>query len=322
MLNPSKLTLVTLDISSLYSNINLKLLHGVIFECDWDLTKYLDFITNYNFLQYDQRIFRQLDGIAMGTNAAPVLANLYLADLLDPHITANRNVRYYKRFLDDLLIFWKGTDEDLTTFIANLNNLIPGIKFTSNRSKQQVEFLDLNIFIQDNDLHFSTHQKVLNKYIYISPKSCHPQHTLTGFIKGELTRYALNSSNYHLYCTTRRLFFARLLARGYQRKFLLPIFNNHKYSNRYKTNINTNTDSLSVFRIRYSYRSKLTYFGRSFKSYLNVQLKQHLPTTRFLIAWKRSRNLQSYACPSKLNSQQSQLLSTENGRRFGPNTTH
>lgn len=53
---------------------------------------------------------------------------------------------------------------------------------------------------------FSTFQKPLNKYLYIPFESFHPSSNKKAFIKGELMRYARNSSSFNSFHDTREKF--------------------------------------------------------------------------------------------------------------------
>ena len=110
------------------------------------------------------------------------------------------------------------------------------IKITYEISDSKISFLDLLLFKVDGcaTLHHSTFQKPLNKYLYIPYESFHPSSNKKAFIKGELMRYARNSSTFHSFSETRLLFWRRLRLRGYPAKFLLPIFREINYSNRKK----------------------------------------------------------------------------------------
>lgn len=310
--------IITMDISSLYTNISLERLRILVQEKNPELEGLINFINDHNYFQYDGKTFKQKDGIAMGTNSAPEIANYYLLHLLDPAIIGKAQVKLYKRFLDDLLMLWNDTLEEFMIFFDYLNQLVPGISFTYKVSNEANEFLDLRIAISSfgnskPKLSFSTHQKTLNKYAYISPKSCHPIHTLKGFIYGELQRYSTNSSSYFFYHSTKQLFMKRLLARGYSRSFLLPIFKKHKYFQRKPYQAPGPQLNMSL---RYSYRSNLPFLAFRIKRAVRSYLPELIPETRFLISWKKSPNLFNKLCKSKLTVKQSKIISTRNSAVF------
>lgn len=313
--------IVTMDISSLYTNIDLPTLKRLMHTQNPDLESLLTYINDHNYFQYDKRTFKQTNGIAMGTNAAPEIANYYLLHLLDPSINLNPKVKLYKRFLDDLLILWNGSYAEFVQFFVYLNGLVPGIEFTYEISPDSGNFLDLQINVSKfgstpAKLTYSTHQKALNKYAYISPKSCHPVHTLKGFIFGELQRYSTNSSNQFYYATTKRLFKQRLMARGYSRQFLEPLFKKHHFQDHLRHDNIKRPSSLLNMSIRYSYRSKIHRISRTVRNQSRLAIQKLIPDTKFLISWKKSPNLFNKLCSSKLTLSQSEAIAARNSTTF------
>ena len=235
----SEVKLLTADITSLYTNIDLNRLYAVLASLDLpDLVPLAQFVCDFNYFTYAGQVYHQTDGIAMGTNCAVHLANIYLGKLLDPIIRSHPNMRFYKRFIDDLFMIWIGPTDVLETFQRDLNALIPGIQFTFSDASHHAVFLDVNIALRSDAsghprIHYWTYQKPLNRYSYITPMSSHPRSTLRGFIFGELKRYARLSSSPILYQFTKDKFYTRLLARGYSRSFLDSIFVPHSWFSRY-----------------------------------------------------------------------------------------
>ena len=86
-------------------------------------------------------------------------------------------------------------------------------------SKQVGRLLDLHISIQNDSLRLRTHQKDVNAYLYPHAESNIPPSIKKGFIKGELIRYARNSSLLSSYSLIKQCFFARLLSRGYRLQY-------------------------------------------------------------------------------------------------------
>ena len=64
----------------------------------------------------------------------------------------------------------------------------------------------------------------LNKYLYISPRSCHPRHVIEGFVRTELIRYARNSSTELDFIKICHAFSNRLRERGFHPTFLKHLF--------------------------------------------------------------------------------------------------
>jgi hypothetical protein len=79
-----------------------------------------------------------------------------------------------------------------------------------------------------------THQKVLNKYLYIPHFSFHPPSVFRSFINAELIRYVVtNSDEYWFDCMVRK-FVHRLRQRGYPQRLLASITSRVSFSQRHQ----------------------------------------------------------------------------------------
>ena len=86
----------------------------------------------------------------MGTKMAPPYANLFLGKLEEEHIlndTYKNNLKFYKRFLGDIFLIWKGKLSKFKLFLNDINNLHPTINFTCQYSTKEINFLDTTIYI-------------------------------------------------------------------------------------------------------------------------------------------------------------------------------
>ena len=127
-------------------------------------------------------------------------------------------------------------------------------------------------------------QKPLNKYLYIPFESFHPASSKRAFIKGELMRYARNSSTQQAFVDTRELFWKRLRLRGYPFKFLLPLFRGVKYSNRlkwFKRSNRKGSDRPVVFKTTYNCSH----------ARIRSVLEQYLPNVKCIVACKSTATL-------------------------------
>ena len=61
----------------------------------------------------------------------------------------------WKRYIDDILFFWQGSEADLQEFISFLNNFHPTIKFKCKKGvnydfqTKKVDFLDTTIWVDN-----------------------------------------------------------------------------------------------------------------------------------------------------------------------------
>ena len=181
----------------------------------------LELVLTLNFFECNGSFFRQVQGLAMGTPCAPPVANLFMASLE----TGVPKPLLYLRYLDDILTV-QTVDEAHPEHVLwdSLYAMHPSIRLTRVSSPCSVDFLDLQIYRAGDRLLHRVHQKVLNKYLYISPRSCHPLHVIKGFVRTELIRYARNSSTELDFVTICHAFSNRLRERGFHPCFLRHTF--------------------------------------------------------------------------------------------------
>ena len=64
-----------------------------------------------NYFEFEDKLYKQIHGKSMGTKVAPVYANLFLGKFEEENIlntNDSKNIIFYKRFLDDIFLLWKG----------------------------------------------------------------------------------------------------------------------------------------------------------------------------------------------------------------------
>jgi hypothetical protein len=303
--------IITGDIESLYPNMKLNKLYTIIEELDFELSPLVDFVCRHSYVKYFGKIYKQLDGIPMGTNAAVSMANVYVGSIIDRYIDSRPQTIYYRRYIDDLFILWKGDLKLWERAAANINRLHSSIKVNFDLpSQSSVNFLDITISKNIRLSRFETtiFQKPLNKYNYISPSSCHEPHMFSGFIKGELTRYARLSSTAYSYNFTKKLFYQRLLDRGYKRLHIRPIFNKHRWSVRFNQQP-TCSKKIIPFVIPYTLRRNAAQLKHTIKDY-EEQFQKYLDHSKTLVVYSKRRNIMDILCPSSLSRSQCKILAS------------
>ena len=143
------------------------------------LTTLMMFILSFNVFRFDSKLFIQLIGIAMGTRSAPTIANIFMAFIDKMVMGCGKDwIALFKRYIDDILIFWTGTREEFEEFMVKINKLHPTIKFTSsyNFENKSTTFLDTEISIINGKIVTDLYRKKTDKIQYLLPTSCHPTH--------------------------------------------------------------------------------------------------------------------------------------------------
>ena len=309
--NPNIL-IITGDIESLYPNMNLESLYSIIDSIDPTCVELTSYICKNSYVLYNDLIYHQKYGIPMGTNAAVTLANMYVGYLIDPYISSRPQVLWYKRYIDDVFILWTASLDQWTRCKANIARLLKIPIHWDDPSTTHGIFLDLNISRSQYNGHFITsiYQKPLNKYHYITPLSSHAPHMFSGFIKGELTRYARLSSTPFAYNHTKQLFYQRLVQRGYQRKLLNRLFKKHSWFMRFD-NDDPSPGKILPFVLPYTLRNNVNAIQRQLQT-IKDDITHWFPSAQLVFAHSRRSNIYDHLCSSGLNAKHMELLRSRN----------
>jgi len=258
--NDAEYTAVSFDVKALYPNIkldrlfaDLAALFGSIGGNDAQFwVTVIRFICNTSYFTYRGDVYHQTDGIAMGTNVAVELANFYMHGrfdkpfvkfidrLISDHTRNNgrawmqspdpraRSDALYGRYIDDSLLLlptaiWRSYKNKILDHLKEYKE--DGLEFTHEEMDPTLAILDLDLFRDEQGkIAYKLFQKSMNKYLYLTPDSMHPRHTIVGYVKGELTRFKRNSFYESDYEYARLLFCRRLMDRGFTPALILEAF--------------------------------------------------------------------------------------------------
>ena len=197
---PNDIILCTIDVVGIYPNI----LHdeGLIalrksLESREDKTisteslmDLAECVLKNNIFEHNVSFFKQLRGTSVGTKMAPPYAISFIGDL-DERILQDCSFKplVWWRYIDDIFLLRQHGKEKLKEFLDTLNRYHPGIKFTSKYSREQIDFLDVEIikegsrlltdvFVKSTDTHQYLHvMYTTQKNPYRTVRLC----VLTGF---------------------------------------------------------------------------------------------------------------------------------------------
>ena len=189
---------VTIDVTSLYTSIPANGESGGIQafqtfldkrsqeEKDTMPTKFLmeclELVLNGNIFTFNEELFIQKIGTAMGTKLAPTYACLFMGWLEEEFLQrkwSGVQPKMWKRYIDDIFFLWTGSVQDLESFITELNDHHSHIKFTANYDieTKEVPFLDMKVSIdEDGFIQTDLYTKETAKVSYLLPNSSHPGH--------------------------------------------------------------------------------------------------------------------------------------------------
>jgi hypothetical protein len=192
--------LITLDITSLYSNIDHNIGREAItywldkypaelhprFTKDFIL-KCMDIVLTNNYFQFNGEEYKQTFGTAMGTKFAPTYATLVLGyleakvyDTIKSKYGENVQKHFtekWRRYLDDCFLIWKNDLCQLQDLIYILNNMNNNIKFTMETSQVSLPFLDILVNVENKHIITDIYYKPTDTKQYLDYRSCHPRAT-------------------------------------------------------------------------------------------------------------------------------------------------
>ena len=141
-----------------------------------DLVKMADFVLSNNFFEFDSETYHQISGTAIGTKFAPTFACIFM-DKFETDFLSEQPIQpwIWLRYIDDIFFIWTGSNNELDSFLERLNQFHPSIKFTSERSRETINFLDVNVKLEGNT--FATDlTKETDSHQFLHFASSHPLH--------------------------------------------------------------------------------------------------------------------------------------------------
>lgn len=238
---PLNSVILCADVTALYPNIpielgittvrNVLLLTKRFTELHLSfLMSLLHWVLTNNYCTFQNNIYLQIEGTAMGTPVATTYANIFLYGIETQILPTNRPL-YYKRYIDDIFAIYSHNTL-AERFIHSFNNIVPTITLEAVTINRIGIMLDLSLKLNqdDNNNHdYITHtlyQKPANIYQYIPHISNHKSSVFKNFITQELCRFRLNCTLTQDYDICVNLFTERLIARGYDNELIASCINN------------------------------------------------------------------------------------------------
>ena len=193
---PDNCTLISFDITNLFPNVPLEesldilkcalvesRLPDVVVEQLYDL---LRVVLQQNFFTFNNCVYVQNKGLAMGSPLSPFLAELFLNNMESKIISKMASFRHivkWVRYVDDVFVVFRGTLEDINQFLLSLYGFHSNINFTmETEHNASLPFLDLLIKRQNSNLSFSIFRKQTATDHVIPSESSHPiQHKSASF---------------------------------------------------------------------------------------------------------------------------------------------
>ncbi|KAL5260760.1 hypothetical protein ACHWQZ_G010797 [Mnemiopsis leidyi] len=137
-----------------------------------------------NTFVFNQKVYYQVDGVAMGNPLGPLFANIFMAHLEETYIHGSQySPDYYWRYVDDTFCLFSNR-EDVVKFHEFLDSFHPSAKFDrEEESDEKLSFLDTVIKrTEDPNPNISTRIKPTDKGLLYNYSSFVPDKTKTALI--------------------------------------------------------------------------------------------------------------------------------------------
>ncbi|XP_075990322.1 uncharacterized protein LOC142985972 [Anticarsia gemmatalis] len=99
-----------------------------------------------NYFLYRGQYYLQIDGVAMGSPVAPVMANIWMEHFEQSIDMQASNVKLWKRYVDDVYCIMRGDKQDVERLLNTLNSIHTNINFTYEmETDRSLAFLDVEV---------------------------------------------------------------------------------------------------------------------------------------------------------------------------------
>ena len=78
------------------------------------------------------------------------------------------------RYIDDYFLIWTESEDELEGFLQRLNAFHPNLKFTHEKSKVSITFLDVTVIINGEEFETDLYCKPTDCHQFPEFKSAHP----------------------------------------------------------------------------------------------------------------------------------------------------
>ena len=118
----------------------------------------------------------------MGTRLAPSFANIYMNHFEDNFVYPypHKPTVWY-RYIDDIFMIWDHGRDELNKFIPHLNTSSESIKFTSEISGTELNFLNVKVKMENSHLTTNLYVKPTDRNTYLPYNSAHPDIVCAAF---------------------------------------------------------------------------------------------------------------------------------------------
>ena len=225
--------MASFDVRSLFTNVPLKKTIKICLDRlyrgdpnhkpaipEKALDKMLKLCVCDNTFVFNGKIYKQTDGVAMGSSLGPLLANIYMAHLEEEFLLKNAldySPTFYRRYVDDTFCLFKEKDH-IKRFMNFMNGIDAAIQFDMELEHQdKLSFLDTIIKGNVNNLYpdVSNKVKLTDKGLFYNYSSFIPDANKHDLIYCLVYRMFHIASSYSIFHTNLEVLKKKFLKNGF-----------------------------------------------------------------------------------------------------------
>jgi hypothetical protein len=163
-----------------------------------DLKKLLLLALNNNYVEFNNKYFKQKHGLPMGNCLSPILADIYLDDYMKKHLNEVNITQKLWRYVDDIIIITKMNKIELNDYVEQLNKIKSKIRFTLEfEENSKINFLDTTLSRNknDNEINVRWFRKETAANKLLNYNSCHQKSVKKNIVSNMASRIKNTTKN-------------------------------------------------------------------------------------------------------------------------------
>jgi len=148
--------------------VKAKLLQNNDIQITHQILSLLKAVLTQNYFTFQQRIYQPEQGISVGSPLSGLIAEIFLQHYKDANIKHHldtKNIAFYARYVDDILIISDTTKIDSHTINDYINNIHSNIKLNpTDKEHDSIDSLDLKILQKHETLSGHTQETDHHRY--------------------------------------------------------------------------------------------------------------------------------------------------------------
>jgi hypothetical protein len=185
------------DITNMYTNIPTQQIPKILTllykqnvidkQLSRDLIALTETIAQQNYFRFQDTIYTQTEGLAMGAPTSSILSEIFIQYLEHTalyEILLRHHIIGYYRYVDDLLLVFDARTTNIHDVLLEFNAVTPTLRFTLEEEKNnKLTFLDITIIRNTDNIQFNVYRKPTVTDAIIPADSCHPNEHKQSAIK-------------------------------------------------------------------------------------------------------------------------------------------